>query len=112
MFKFYWRTKLLSVDIVNIDAYYWLGLFVSGFITVISLFMGSISIQLIGPVLQSFIRTSGLITAYIFQVIFFNDSLEPIKMAGAGCILVAILAIPFEEKFVKSMPEGILQAIF
>ena len=64
---------LISKDIVSIDAYYWLGLFGSGFIIVISIFGAAISIQIIGPVLQNSIRTSGLITAYIIQIIVFNQ---------------------------------------
>ena len=103
---------LLSQDSLFIDAYYRLGLFLSGCITVIALVVGTISIQMIGPVLQSFIRTSGLINAYIIQVIFFDDSLEPMKILGSGCILIAILAIPFEDTVVRKMPEGIMQTIF
>ena len=103
---------LLSKDIVFIDAYYWLGLFLSGLCTVVAIFVGTISIQMIGPVLQSFVRTSGLINAYVIQVIFFSDSLDPVKIVGAGCILIAILALPFEDTVVRKMPEGILQTIF
>ena len=95
-----------------IEKYYWFGLVSGAIVATTSLVMSFKSVQLIGPVLQTFIRASGVINAHILQAVFCQENLHFMEVIGAGFILVAILAITIEDEVIKRLPEGILKKIF
>ena len=98
--------KLLSKDIVLIDFYSWLGLWGAASIAVVAIFCGYKAVHLIGPVPQSFIKASGLITLYILQIAFFQEHWNVVKLVGAGCIVFTILAILLEDTAIANIPDG------
>ena len=103
--------KLLSKDIVMIDSYSWIGLWGTAIIAVVAVFAGYKSVQFIGPVSQSFIRTSGLIGPYVLQIAFFHDPWNVLELVGAGCIIFSVLAIVLEDKVMAKIPDGIIKKI-
>ena len=70
------RQKVLSANIASIDAYTWAGILFSALMGTISSLMLSKSANLIEPVFQQCIRTSGIINGYIFQIAIFHEALD------------------------------------
>ena len=109
--QFMYGQKLLSKDIGLIDVYSWTGIISSATMGTLAALAQSKSLQLIDPVFEQCIRASGPINAYIFQIALFHESLNLMCVIGAGTIVIAILAIPWEDYVISKIPDGMLKEI-
>ena len=75
------------------------------------MFMLNKSLQLIDSVLQSFIRTSVVIVAYLIQVMLLYEPISYLALTGALCIILAIALTLAEEVLINTLPDNFLKSI-
>ena len=79
----------------------WLSLFIVVVLGITIFYLRFKAIELVGPVIFSFIRTSEIIIAYFIQTAFFDTVPYISSLIGSGCIVIACLGILLEDKFLE-----------
>lgn len=64
------------------------------------------AVQLIGPIMDSFIRTADVIVAYTIQIIFFHQCSDYLSITGAILIIMAIIFISIEDAVLNKLPDN------
>ena len=95
----------------NDDVLSLIGLIGVAIFAVAAVFMLNKSVQLIGSILESFIRTSDVIMAYLIQVVFLYEPISYLSLTGTLCIIFAIVLISAEEALINNLPDNFLKNI-
>ena len=103
--------KIASQYITSIVPSYWAGLVGIAISGVLAVFSMNKSVELIGSILDSFIRTSDVIIAYLIQIVFLHETISFLSLLGASCILLSIVLISLEAAIIKKIPDCAMKRI-
>ena len=105
------RILFPSHNIKQYDAWQWLSLFIFAIIGVTNFYLRLKSLQLVGPVIVGFVRTSEIVVSYVVEIIIFHTIPYLSSVFGAMFIMIACIGVLLEDKFLKCLPSK-LQPIF
>ena len=65
------------------------------------------SLQLIDPTLVAFVRSLEIVAAYLVQILWMAENPAPSSVWGSSLVILSVIMIGFEEKFVAYIPNKI-----
>ena len=105
------RILFPSDEVEPYDTWQWLSLAAFAVVGVSKFFMRLKALQLVGPVVVGFVRTSEILVSYLVEIIIFHTIPFLSSIFGAIFIMIACIGVLFEDKFLKCLPSK-LQPIF
>ena len=64
------------------------------------------SVQLIGSIMESFIRSTDVIVAYTIQIIFFHQCSDYVSIIGATLVIISIMLISIEDVIINKLSDS------
>ena len=105
------RIVFPSGQVEQYDALSWVGMSVFAILGVPKILLRFMSIDLVGPIIESFVLATEIVLSYLVQILYFGDVPYLSTVVGAICVILSCGTIIFEEDVVTMMPTK-LQQIF
>ena len=99
------RLIFASEKVEQYSLWCWLGLFVIPICHTVMFFTRKRAIQLAGPVITGFTRTSEIGVSYLVQFILFDSPLPLSSFIGAALVIIVCISIIFENQFIELFPQ-------
>ena len=103
--------KIVSKCVTDITPLCWAGLSGVALFGVYGGYCRNKSVELIGPILDSFIRALDILVAYGFQVLFFHEPVSSLAQLGATCVMASIALISLEETIIRKIPDCTMKSV-
>ena len=100
-----------SEQVKPYDSWSWLGLCIIVIAHTAMFFTRKMTMQLVGPVITGFARTSEIVISYLIQVVLFDTPLNFLSVIGAVLVMMVCVFIVLEDTFIQLLPPK-LQKIF
>ena len=105
------RILFASDDVEPYNVWQWLSLALFAVIGVTKFFMRLKALQLVGPVVVGFVRTSEILVSYLVEIVIFHVIPYLSSIFGAIFVMIACIGVLLEDKFLKCLPSN-LEPIF
>ena len=106
-FTFDSNARFFDGRLAQVIAEQWAAYFCMAGAGIVSYFSMTRALQLIDPTLVAFVRSLEIVLAYLVQAFWMADIPEPSSVFGSSLVILCVILIGFEDKFMSFVPEKI-----
>ena len=106
-FTFDSNARFFDGRLAQVSSEQWTAYFCMAGAGILSYFSMTRALQLIDPTLVAFVRSLEIVLAYLVQAFWMADIPEPSSVFGSSLVILCVILIGFEDKFMSFVPEKI-----